>query len=414
MSRRVLILTPSVRMLGARHSLLLLARGLDRARYEPEVVCPAEGDLTRHLADAGITYHCLPLPPWRKGRSWLRMPAVLVRLRRIVRDRNPALLHANEPYPVPHALIGAQGRPVVAHVRLEANPSLARKYWLSKAARVACVSQAVRDSMAGSRPASWHKNMIVVHNGLEADDFTAGIDAAAMRSQGRAALGIADDALVLGQFGLLSDRKRHRDVLAALARLSPEEARRVVYLVIGAEGPRNPGYAERLHEDALKLDLDITVEKFAPKSDDPVAVGGHHQLGQAQSFGEERIQTRARVIFLGFRTRIAPWYSVIDALTLPSDQEGFGRVILEAAAFEKPTLGSNAGGIPEVIRDGQTGWLHQVGDIDSWAATIRGLLADPTRMTARGAAACEVLQRDFSNTAHSRAIMKLYDDVLAS
>ena len=69
-------------------------------------------------------------------------------------------------------------------------------------------------------------------------------------------------------------------------------------------------------------------------------------------------------------------FAGIDLNLLISDDEGFGRVILEAAAFGKPSIGSRVGGIPEVIAEGETGLLIDQGD-------SRGL-AEADCGTARG------------------------------
>ena len=59
--------------------------------------------------------------------------------------------------------------------------------------------------------------------------------------------------------------------------------------------------------------------------------------------------------------------SLADVMLLPSEKESFGLVALEAMACGVPTIGSNAGGIPELITHGETGYLADVGDTDTMA-----------------------------------------------
>src|SRR5699024_404933 len=69
------------------------------------------------------------------------------------------------------------------------------------------------------------------------------------------------------------------------------------------------------------------------------------------------------VIFLGRQKNISDLISISDLLLLTSEQESFGLVILEAMACEVPSIGTNVGGIPEVINHGETGYLVELGDI---------------------------------------------------
>ena len=65
-----------------------------------------------------------------------------------------------------------------------------------------------------------------------------------------------------------------------------------------------------------------------------------------------------------------------DLFLLPSESESFGLSALEAMACEVPVVASNAGGLPEVVIDGETGYLCPVGDVDGMAAAALKLLTD--------------------------------------
>ena len=85
-----------------------------------------------------------------------------------------------------------------------------------------------------------------------------------------------------------------------------------------------------------------------------------------------------RVLFLGKQDEVAELLSVADVMLLPSEKESFGLVALEAMACGVPTVGSTAGGIPEVVTHGETGFLSPVGDVASMADDCIRLLTDPT------------------------------------
>jgi L-malate glycosyltransferase len=76
------------------------------------------------------------------------------------------------------------------------------------------------------------------------------------------------------------------------------------------------------------------------------------------------------------QSQIRDYLSVADLLLLPSQTESFGLVALEAMACEVPVLATNVGGIPEVVEDGETGFLFEVGDVDRMAEAAMRVLTD--------------------------------------
>ncbi|MCR8642253.1 N-acetyl-alpha-D-glucosaminyl L-malate synthase BshA [Paenibacillus sp. N1-5-1-14] len=83
-----------------------------------------------------------------------------------------------------------------------------------------------------------------------------------------------------------------------------------------------------------------------------------------------------RVIFCGKQDDVAEVISLADVMLLPSEKESFGLVALEAMACGVPTIGSNAGGIPELITHGDTGYLASIGDTEAMAQYAIRLLTD--------------------------------------
>ena len=99
-----------------------------------------------------------------------------------------------------------------------------------------------------------------------------------------------------------------------------------------------------------------------------------HAEAEARELGVED-----RVFFLGKIEAVAPLLSAADLFLIPSQSESFGLSALEALASGVPVVGSATGGLPEVVRDGETGVLCEVGDIDAMAAAAIDMLRDRDR-----------------------------------
>ena len=101
-----------------------------------------------------------------------------------------------------------------------------------------------------------------------------------------------------------------------------------------------------------------------------------------------------RVHYVGAQENVIPLLSIADLLLLPSEQESFGLAALEAMACEVPVVASNVGGLPEVIDDGVTGFLHPVGAVDEMADSgVKMLTDDGVRARVTAAAVTDVRQR---------------------
>jgi N-acetyl-alpha-D-glucosaminyl L-malate synthase BshA len=91
------------------------------------------------------------------------------------------------------------------------------------------------------------------------------------------------------------------------------------------------------------------------------------------------LDVESDVFFLGKLDSVAPLLASAHLFLLPSQSESFGLSALEALATGVPVIGTRAGGLPEVVRDGETGALCEVGDVDGMAAAAVALLGDPHR-----------------------------------
>jgi len=117
--------------------------------------------------------------------------------------------------------------------------------------------------------------------------------------------------------------------------------------------------------------------------------------------------------FVGKQPRIVDYLSASDVLLLPSEQESFGLAALEAMACEVPVVASRVGGVPEVVTDGETGFLSAVGDVEKMADDAGRLLADSEFRTNMGRSARESAVSRYHTNKVIPEYIKFYEHILS-
>jgi glycosyltransferase involved in cell wall biosynthesis len=181
----------------------------------------------------------------------------------------------------------------------------------------------------------------VIFNGIETAQFMQTHDSRGARRS----LGIPDDAPLIGTVGRLTEIKRQDVLIRGFARL--KQRCPAAHLVLVGDGP-------------LRGDL----EHLAATCD-----------------------LRDSVHFAGYQSPTAPFIQAMTVFALTSRSEGMPQAAIEAAVSGVPVVASRVGGLPELIEDGQTGLLFQVGDDQALAAALEQLLANPDRARLIGQAA---------------------------
>jgi glycosyltransferase involved in cell wall biosynthesis len=347
---------------GGEQSLLALVERLDRRRVRPIACVPAEGRVAEALRALGVPVTVLPLPP---VRPW-RVAAVAWTLRRlrsrIVRE-GVALVHAHGGRGALYAGVAAWGLPaaVIWHAR-----TADRDPWLDPIlARLADVIVANSGATAARFRAWPRARVLVVPNGVDLGRFTPAPADPALRR----ALGLPPDAPVVGYFGRLEHGKGP-DVLMAAAERLEVKMPGAVLLVVG-EGPLRPWLAARARARGV------------------------------------------RAVFPGQRGDVPALLRLCDVVVVPSRQEAFGRILIEAMAAQVPIVASAVGGIPEVCVDGSTGLLVPPDDPDALAAALASTLTDTRATQTRVRAAAADVRARFDVGVHAARVHAVYERVLA-
>lgn len=120
----------------------------------------------------------------------------------------------------------------------------------------------------------------------------------------------------------------------------------------------------------------------------------------------------AQVRFLGWQRDLSPYFQAWDVFAMPSLEEGFGMVALEAMAAGLPVVATTVGGLPEIIEDCQTGYVVRPSDVAALAARLRLLIRDPERRRAMGGAGRERVRAHFSVDRMVAEIAVIYDSLV--
>lgn len=325
---RVLFYSHSGDVSGAEISLLLTIQHL---KMTHTTLAAPEGDLLNRAQTEGIETVTVRSHRARMSNNPVHTLRGVVgtliagfQLRRVVRQNRPDIVHANSIRAGLIALVGTFGTkvPLAWHVRdhLPHNVIGRSIRWLAERyiAAVFVISDAIAQNFS-STPSLRDKTK-VIYNGIP-----LGMPAPGGRL--RDELKTNSDCFVVGVVGQITPWKRQADALSAFTRFCQRMPHSELWIVGSPKFRReNETYFESLKRTAKKSGM------------------------------EEHIR------FLGHRDDIPEVMQAIDVLLVPSENEPFGRVVIEAMLAGKPVIGTRGGGIPEIIRDGETGFLVDIGD----------------------------------------------------
>lgn len=347
---RVLFYNHTADVSGAEISLLLTASAL-RQNVQVMLAAP-EGELLQRARKQGLDVRVVPGYQARMSRN----PLVMIRgiigtyttgraFRQVIQELNPDIVHVNS---IRAGLIASvamkPGSPRrVWHVRDNLPDNLLgkviRRVAAKRADRVIAISRAIASNFATTPRLRGKTN--VVYDGVDVHQ-TAG-------SSIRSELDVSDQKFVLAVVGQITPWKRQHEAIAAFAQFA-EQAPDSELWIVGAAKFReeNEIYEKSLHQQ--------------------VSVAG----------------LQGRVRFLGFRSDVMNVMASIDVLVIPSENEPFGRVVIEAMLAGKPVIGTDGGGIPEIVVPGETGFLVPIGDVKGFCDKIRFFYEDESNRVTFG------------------------------
>ncbi len=125
----------------------------------------------------------------------------------------------------------------------------------------------------------------------------------------------------------------------------------------------------------------------------------------------DQLGLREKVFFLGNVNQMVPFLAGLDIFVLASRSEGLSIALLEAGCAGLPLIAGNTGGIPEIVRDGETGMLIPSEDEPALARALRFLIEDPQKRKQLGDGAAADIRRRFSEDDMLKETEKVYERV---
>jgi glycosyltransferase involved in cell wall biosynthesis len=206
----------------------------------------------------------------------------------------------------------------------------------------------------------------VIRSAVDTARFEKPVDIGAFRKE----FGMPKEATIIGAAGQLIPRKGHRYLLQAIADLRHKHPE--IRLIVFGEGHLN----NQLRAQAASLDLGEVVQ------------------------------------FAGFREDLDDFMGAFDLFVHPALAEGLGVVTLKAAAAGVPVIGFDAGGLPEAIKDGETGILVPPENVEKLRDAIATLVVDADLRHQMGAAGRRRMQSEFSIDTMADKHIDFYESVL--
>lgn len=142
-----------------------------------------------------------------------------------------------------------------------------------------------------------------------------------------------------------------------------------------------------------------------------IMVGDGPELS-AVRYRAEQLGAIEDTIFVGKQANIADYLGVADIFLLPSELESFGLAALEAQACEVPVIATRIGGIPEVINEGESGFLSDVGDVEKMSADVLILLRDEQLRRAFGEKGRELAVQRYSTSKIIPQYIAFYEKIV--
>lgn len=385
---KILFISHSSAMVGAERSLLLLLKNMDRDCFDPIVILPASGPLKEEIKYLNIKTYEVKSPWWvsggkrnviwtilRFGYNIIQEVITLDRLYKIIKRGKIDVIYTNTIVNFSGAIISCIAqKPHIWHIReiLPGNPDL--NFFLSHRICFKFISKLsniiVTNSYATAEQFQGIKSnncIRVIYNAVNLNEFK---NIPPFPNINR----VKTTDYLVAVIGSLQKRKAQDDAIKAV-KIAKETIPNIKLLIIGEGGKEFKNYLKNL---TLKLGI----------SDN--------------------------IIFTGYRDDVTSILCHCKLLLVPSWNEPFGRVVIEAFAAGIPVIGTNSGGVKEIIKDGVTGYLVPPKNPVKIAEKLIYLFNHPELAKEMGNIGKETVRGKFNAQCYTRNIEKIIMESISS
>lgn len=369
-AKKILHIVEDLKVGGLEKVLASIVLSLDKTKYNVQVWCLARGgDTAQTLIDKGIPLKILKLESYYNPLNILHLGLAMKRERF-------QLIHTHGYFAGTFgrlAAILARVPVIIAHVHSTyydyVNRNLLIERFLSYFTdRIICISQAVERFVTVNERIRKEKTCLI-YNAVAPPDFLLNDD---FRNELRRSLGFESEAIVITVVASLTANKGHGFLIPSFRQIFSTHPS--VRLLIVGDGPLR----EQLETATRQLMLDRAV------------------------------------VFTGIRQDVFALLQTSDIFVLPSqEREGLGVALIEAMSVGLPVIGTDLGGIPEVIEDGENGFLVSPGSSEQLTEALRKLVADQALRTGMGLRGRQMYGEKFTMPKMIQQIETLYDQLLA-
>ncbi len=367
----VLQVVPELEQGGVEVGTIDLARALV-ARGHRALVASNGGRLVAELEAAGAEHVALAV----HRKAYPLHPGVTRKLREVVRREGVDVVHARSRAPAWYAWRALRQTPEAAFVTTAHGFYHNRRYSkvMGRGEAVIAVSRGLARYLAKSLGFD-PERITVIYRGLDLERYRPE-RAAECRAALCEELGLPPESFIVAQVGRISRRKGHRYFFEALAALKRGGAP-VAGLVVGEV---------HLNKDEYGRELEKLVEALGLKE---------------------------TVKFMGYRADVPEIVTGVDSLVFPSvEPESFGRAAVEAMAARKPVVGTRLGGLREIVRHRETGFLVEPSNARALAAALEMLMDNPRVAVEMGRKGRERVEERFTNEVMFNRTLAVYRRVL--
>jgi len=355
---------------GAEIALLNLLTYLDRDAFIPAALVP-EGDLADAICQLNIPCVHIPSLDGLNRHTLLHFIRVLPQLASHIYRESPDLIHANTNFTSEYSgsLFHWTRIPAIGYIRDIEPLGRMGRWTVRQNTKVIAISEAVKQYLI--RECVPEHQIVRVYDGVDLQQYQPhkSIPPSVPHHT-------SPPFVKVGLIGQIGERKGHLYLLEA-ARMMIQTHPEVRFWIVGKEPDHSKGrYTELLCQYVKENHLEPYVK------------------------------------FWGFRTDIPEILARLDILVLPSLQEPFGKIVIEAMAMEKPVVASNVGGVPEIVADGKTGLLISPGNADAIRQALEQLIMDRETREQMGIEGRKRVEQMFSLEKNVRKIEQVYKAIL--